>query len=205
MRKSLQACCLALGIVAASIAHAQQYELDLSRIDLSAIDPQAAAAIGGDVLRRAPDPAIDDLFQAVHASSRTPREAALLCGLFEPDADRSMAALQRTVERMGPDSRERFANAFVGVALAGLQGEPAAYDAAQARQALKATVVKAGFLHAGFSAGINASGDDAASREARCTAFGQLVDVLGNEPLETRALATRWLLEQGLTLAVAAR
>lgn len=206
MRNPLYGCCLALCVAGASVgAHAQQYELDLSQVDLSTIDPATVAAIGSDVLRRAPDEAIDGLFQAVRASSRSADEAAMLCALFEPDADRSMAGLQRTVEGMGAASRERFADAFVGIALTGLQGAPRTYDPGSARQALKATVVKAGFLHADFSAGINATGTDAASRDARCGAFRQLVDVLGDEPLPTRALATRWLLDQGLTLAVATR
>lgn len=179
---------------------AQQYEFDLSQLD-----PAAVASVGGDLLRRAPDAAIDDLFQAVRTSAQSPEEAAILCALFEPGADRSAQAIQRTAERLGPASRERFANAFVGIALAGLQGQPQPYDAAAAQQALKATAVKAGFLHDGFGAGLNASGNDPASREARCRSFRQLVGVLGNEPLPTRALATRWLLDQGLTLAVAAR
>jgi hypothetical protein len=118
---------------------------------------------------------------------------------------RSAQALQRTAERLGPASRDRFANAFVGIALAGLQGQPQPYDPVAAQQALKAAAVKAAFLHDGFGAGFNASGNDAASRDARCRSFRQLVGVLGNEPLATRVLATRWLLDQGLTLAVAAR
>lgn len=196
---------LALGLLLGAAAMpgpapAQQYEFDLSQLN-----PVAVASMGGDLLRRAPDPAIDDLFQAVRTSAQSPEEAAILCALFEPDADRSAQAIQRTAERLGPASRDRFANAFVGIALAGLQGQPQPYDPAAAQQALKATAVKATFLHDGFGAGLNASGSDAASREARCRSFRQLVGVLGNEPLPTRALATRWLLDQGLTLAVAAR
>src|SRR3546814_5548631 len=37
-------------------------------VDLSRIDPSAILASAGDVLMRAPDPAIDDLFQATHAA-----------------------------------------------------------------------------------------------------------------------------------------
>jgi hypothetical protein len=190
-------------LAAASVATpsaAQQYAFDLSQLD-----PVAVASVGGDLLRRAPDPAIDHLFQAVQASAQSPAEAAVLCALFEPDADRSAPAFQRAADRLGPASRERFANAFVGIALAGLQGAPQSYDPAAAQQALKAAAVKATFLHEGFGAGLNSTGSDADSREARCRSFGQLVRVLGNEPLPTRALATRWLLDEGLTLAVAAR
>lgn len=201
MRFSFHGCCVGLLLaVATPAAHAQQYEFDLSQLD-----PAAIATVGSDMLRRAPDIAIDDLFQAVRIAAQSPDEAATLCALFEPDADRSMQAFQRAVDRLGPASRDRFANAFVGIALAGMQGQPQPYDPAAARQTLKATAVKTGFLHEGFSAGISATGADAASRAARCSAFRQLVGVLDKEPLATRALATRWLLDQGLTLAVAAR
>ncbi|MGI8560310.1 MAG: hypothetical protein ACR2J7_02500 [Luteimonas sp.] len=194
---------LGLLLLAASVATpsaAQQYEFDLSQFD-----PVAVASVGGDLLRRASDPSIDELFQAVRTSAQSPDEAAILCALFEPDADRSPQAIQRAADRLGPASRERFANALVGIALSGLQGQPQPYDPAAAQQALKAVAVKATFLHDGFGAGLNATGSDADSRKARCRSFGQLVGVLGNEPLPTRALATRWLLDQGLTLAVAAR
>lgn len=201
MNAKLPACCLGLALAAAApVAHAQAPD-----IDFSPLDPVAVAALGSDVLRRAPDAAIDDLFQAVHAASRSREEAAVLCALFEPGADRSLPGLQRAADRLGADSRERFAGAFVGIAIAGLQGQPQPYDPAAAQQALKAAAVKAGFLHEGFGAALNADGDDAVSRDARCRAFRQLVGVLGDEPLPARAAATRWLLDQGLNLALAAR
>lgn len=201
MRLCFHGCCVGLLLtVSMPAVHAQQYEFDLSQFDAAAM-----ATVGSDVLRRAPDSAIDSLFQAVRIAAHSPDEANVLCALFEPEADRSVQAFQRTVARLGPASQDRFANAFVGLALAGLQGQPQPYDPAAARQVLKATAVKATFLHADFSAGINATGSDAASRDARCSAFQKLVDVLGNEPLAARASATRWLLDEGLTLAVATR
>ncbi len=179
-------------------AGAQQYEIDLSRIDASQV-----LALGDDVLSRAPDAAIDGLFQAVHASSRLPGESAALCALFEPDAARDVAAFQRTVDRLGSASRERFALAFTDVAVAGLQGQPQPYDPVQARQVLKSAAVSATFLHDGFMAGMMSEGVDAASREARCRSFRWLVGVLVDVPLADRAAATRWLLREGLTLVSA--
>jgi hypothetical protein len=195
---------LGLGLLLLAAAAVQPSAAQRPAFDLSQLDPVAAASVGSDLVRRAPDAAIDELFQAVHASAQAPQDAAVLCALFEPDADRSAQALQRAVDRLGPESRERFAGALIGIALAGWQGQPQPYDPAAAQQALKVAAVKATFLHDGFGAGLNASGTDAASRDARCRSFRQLVGVLGNEPLETRAAATRWLLDQGLTLAVAA-
>jgi hypothetical protein len=161
--------------------------------------------MGDDVLRRAPDASIDQLFQAVHASSRIPAESAALCALFEPDAARDVVAFQRTVDRLGDASRERFALAFTDVALAGMQGQPQPYDAVQARQVLKQAAVTATFLHDGFMAGLVNEGADDASREARCRSFRWLVGVLVDVPLAERAAATRWLLREGLTLVAPTR
>ncbi|CAN5648307.1 hypothetical protein BH23PSE2_BH23PSE2_10190 [soil metagenome] len=195
---------LGLGALLATASAAHPSAAQRPAFDLSQLDPVAAASVGSDLLRRAPDAAIDELFQAVHASAQAPQDAAVLCALFEPDADRSAPALQRAVDRLGPASRERFADALIRIALAGWQGQPQPYDPAAAQQALKVAAVKATFLHDGFSAGLTADGTDAASRDARCRSFRQLVGVLGNEPLPARAAATRWLLDQGLTLAVTA-
>jgi hypothetical protein len=180
--------------------HAQQPAFDPGRGQANVI-----AGVGGDLLARAPDAAIDSLFQAVAGAARVPQEAAVLCELFDPDATRDVEALQQASGRLGPASRERFAGAFLAIALGGLQGEPVAHDPAAARQVLKSAAVKAGFLHDGFAANLGAAGDDARSRDARCLAFRQLVGVLGLEPLPARAAATRWLLAQGLDLAIAMR
>jgi hypothetical protein len=133
MRRIVLAPLLCLALAAPGIASAQQYEIDLSRLD-----PAAVLSTGGDVLRRASTQSVDELFQAVLQSSREPNEARALCALFEPDARRDLAAFQRTVDTLGPASRNRFANAFTNVAMSGLQGQPQTYDPAVAQQVLRA-------------------------------------------------------------------
>jgi len=197
-RAALHAAALLLcaGLVASPPAPAQRYDIDLSRLD-----PAAVLSLGDEVLLRAPDPAIDSLFKAVHASSRSDTESAALCALFEPDAPRDVTAFQRAVDRLGDASRERFALAFTDIALAGLQGERRQYDPAHARQVLKSAAVSATFLHEGFMLGLASEGTDEASRHARCRSFRWLVGVLDGLPQPDRAAATRWLLREGLTLA----
>lgn len=190
---------LACGLAMAPPAAAQRYAIDLSQLD-----PAAVLSLGDDVLLRAPDPAIDRLFKAVHASSRSDVESTALCALFEPDAARDVAAFQRAVDRLGDASRERFALAFTDIAVAGLQGGLQPYDPAHARQVLKSAAVTATFLHEGFMLGLATEGRDAASREARCRSFRWLVGVLDGLPLADRAAATRWLLREGLTLVAGA-
>lgn len=184
-----------LATAAAADASAQRYDIDLSQLD-----PAMVMAVGGDVLVRAPDSALDQLFQAVHATSRVPEESAVLCALFDPDADRSVPAFQRAANRLGDGSRERFAAAFTQIAVTGLQGQPQPYDPAMAQQVLKSSAVKAAMLHDGFMVGLTTTGTDAASREARCRSFRWIVGVLKDAPVPQRAAATRWLLQEGLTL-----
>lgn len=169
--------------------------------DLSQFDPTAILQLGDDVLLRAPDPAIDRLFKAVHASSRSESESAALCALFEPGAARDIGAFQRTAERMGEASRDRFALAFADIALGGLQGPLQPWDPGHAQQVLKQAAVTAGFLHDGFAAGLAADGADEASRQARCRSFRWLVGVLDGLPQDDRTAATRWLLREGLSWA----
>jgi hypothetical protein len=189
---------LALSCLVTMPASAQQYSIDLSQLD-----PAAVLAAGNDVLLRAPDSAIDDLFQAVHASSRSDAESQALCALFHPDADRSVAGFQRTVDRLGDASRERFATAFTSVAVGGLQGQIQPYDPAAAQQVLKSAAVTATLLHEGFMVGMTTTGDDPASRDARCRSFRWMVGVVKDLPMAQRAAATRWLLQEGLTLVAA--
>ena len=190
-----RACGLVLAIGVVLPASAQHYDIDLSRSD-----PAAGLSLGEDVLLRAPDPAIDRLFKAVHASSRSDAESAALCALFEPEAARDIAAFQRTVDRLGVASRERFAMAFTDIAITGLQGQRQPYDATHARQVLKSAAVSATFLHDGFMLGLASEGRDEAGRHARCQSFRWLVGVLDSLPQPDRAAATRWLLQEGLTL-----
>lgn len=186
--------CAALAWPAFAQAH-QSYEFDLS-----AFDPAAAALLAEDVLFRAPDADIDRLFRAVHATSQDPGEARVMCALFEPGADRSPAAWQRAANALGEASRQRFMDALAMIAISGLQGARQPYDAAAAQQVVKSAGAKAMFLHEGFTAGMAASGDDQAGRDARCRSFQWLVDALEGFPLADRAAATRYLLGEGLAL-----
>ena len=86
-------------------------------------------------------------------------EADALCGLFDPGADRSLAGLNAVASQLGPASRARFANAVANVLVGAMQSPPQRYDAAAARQSLKAAGVTAAILHDGFVAGLNADGN----------------------------------------------
>ena len=162
------------------------------------VDPDVLADSGSDLLRRAPDDAIDELFQAVHAASRNEDEARALCGLFEPDADRSLAGLNAVAMRLGPTSRERFATAVADALVGATQSPPQPYDAAAALQSLKAAGATAAILHDGFVRGLNASGTEADSRDARCQSLRWLLDAMQARPRRERAAMTRWLLDQGV-------
>jgi hypothetical protein len=159
-------------------------------------DPGALLADGQSLLRRAPDREIDALFQALHGASREPAEAAALCALFQPQADRSLAGLNQAASRLGPTTRERFALAVADVLVAATRSPPQAFDPAQARQALKAAGATAAILDEDFLPGLH--GDDP---DARCRSFGLLLDGLAMRPLPERAAVTRLLLFEGLTLA----
>jgi hypothetical protein len=191
-----RACTLFLaGVLAAAPAFAQ----DEYVVDLSQIDPSALLASAGDVLMRAPDSAIDELFQATHAAAQSPRDAKILCALFDPHADRSFEVLAATANRLGADSRERFAIALTNIAAAGLQNPRQPYDAAAAEQTLKSAGVTAMLLHDDFLLGMTAEGNDAAARDARCRSFGWMLDALQAVPTEQRVAATRLMLNEGLT------
>jgi hypothetical protein len=163
-----------------------------------ALDPGVLVA-GNDLLQRAPDREIDALFQAVHAASRDQRQAQALCALFVPGADRSIEALNTAAMALDPASRERFAGAVAAVLLAALQSPPQPWDAAAARQALKAAGATAAILHDGFLTGLNADGDDADSRGSRCRSLRWLLDAMDSRPAPERAAMTRLLLAQGMT------
>lgn len=193
--RTLLATSLLCLFLAAPAAQAQQ-----QRIDLSGFDPAEILAGANDVLLRAPDASLDRLFQAVHASSKIPGEAKVLCALFDADADRSLVGFQRAANTLGPSSRERFVGAVTEVATLGLQSPRQPYDPVAARQVLKSSGVTAMLLHEGFMAGMTATGDDPASRAARCQSFQQMLGVLKDQPLAQRASATRFLLNEGLSI-----
>lgn len=161
-------------------------------------DPSVLAA-GGDLLQRAPDREIDQLFQAVHAAAQTPAESDALCGLFDPQADRSLAGLNAVASQLGPDSQARFANAVANVLVGAMQSSPQRYDAAAARQSLKAAGVTAAILHDGFVAGLNADGNAPDARSARCQSLRWLLDAMQARPVAERVAMTRLLLDEGLT------
>lgn len=194
-----------IGFAPAQGAATQRYgAIDIEQA-LSGIDIDALIGEAGGVLMRAPDSAIDGLFQAVHASAQVPKEADTMCRLLEPDADRSLEAIGRAANRLGPDSRERFTVAVAEIATTGLQNPPQAYDAVAARQVLKSAGVTAMLLHDGFLAGLSASGSDRASRDARCRSMRWMLDALQDVPLAQRASATRLLLNEGLTMLAQSR
>ncbi len=156
-------------------------------------DPSVLVADGRSLLQRAPDTAVDGLFQAVHTSARDPADAQVMCALFDPAADRSLEGLNSAASRLGEQSRLRFADAAVNVFVAAAQSPPQPFDRAQATQWLKAAGVRASLLHDGFVAGLN-GGDHA----ARCNSVGALLDVLAQRPVAERAAVTRLLLGEGL-------
>lgn len=161
-------------------------------------DPSVLAADTRTLLQRAPDASVDGLFQAVHAAWRVPGDALVLCGLFEPDADRSLEGLNAAAARLSPASQDRLLLAVMDVMLAASQSPPQPFDAGAARQALKSNLARAAILHDGFAAGLMAEGGDAASREARCDALGAMLDTLHARPAAERAQVTRLLLDEGL-------
>jgi hypothetical protein len=195
MPARFRACAFFLAIVLAATPAIAQDEYV---VDLSQIDPAALLASAGDVLLRAPDTAIDDLFQATHAAAQSPRDAKILCTLFDPHADRGFEALAATANRLGADSRERFAIALANIAAGGLQNPRQPYDAAAAKQTLKSAGVTALLLHDDFLVGMTADGSDVAARDARCRSFGWMLDALRDVPVAQRVAATRLLLNEGL-------
>ena len=161
-------------------------------------DPGVLTASGSDLLRRAPDAEIDGLFQAVHGASRDAHETQAMCALFEPDADRSLDGLNAAASQLGPASRERFGSAIADALLAAVQSPRQPFDAAAARQAVKAAGVTAAILHDGFVAGLTTTAGDAVSRAARCQSLRWLLDAMQARPQPERAAMTRLLLDQGL-------
>lgn len=163
-------------------------------------DPAVLAASGSDLLKRAPPPQMDAVFQAVHAVAANDAEAGALCALLQPDADRSLAGLNTFALQLGPDSRARFGNALADLLVTAVQSAPQPYDPAAAQQSLKASAVTAALLHDGFMAGFQADNTDK-GRDARCQSVRWLLDAMQSRPQLERASMTRLLLDQGLALA----
>lgn len=166
-------------------------------LDTWGFDPAVLVADGMELLSRAPDQAVDGLFQAVHAAASEPGEADALCALFEPDADRSLAGMNDAAQGLDPDSRERFALAVAEVLVEATHNPPQPFDEVAARQSLKSAGATAAILHADFLPGMQGDGD------ARCRSFGMLLDALAERPMGERAAVTRLLLREGLSRAAA--
>lgn len=179
-----------LAVAAAVPAARAQQAPDLSWL---ALDPSILVAGGSDLVRRAPPPAVDALLQAITASAREPAEAAAVCALFDPGADRGLDGLNEAASRLPPQSRERLATAATGLLLGALQAPPQAWDEAAARTALKQAGVRAAFLQDGFLAGLQGT-----DHEARCRSVGALLEVLSARPLEERVGVARLLMFEGL-------
>lgn len=186
-------------IVACVSLPALAQQRDAYEIDLSGVDAAMVLAGAEDVMLRASDRDIDGLYQAVLEASRSDQESQMLCALFDPSADRSLAGLQRVANGLGQQSRARFADAALAIAMAGMQNPLQPYDPAFGSQALRRAGVTVMLVYDGFTVGIAATGDDPGSREARCRSFRQLVDVLQDFELAERAAATRYLMLEGLT------
>lgn len=179
----------ATALACAPVLHAQQ--------DAWAFDPQALMAGGIELIRRTPDRELDGLLAAVHGAAQSPQEAAAMCALFDPQARRDLGALQATAARLGPQSRERFANAVADVLVAAVQSPPQPVDPVLGRQALKSAGASAAIRHEEFLAGLQADGGDDTARATRCRSLRWLLDGLQSRPLPERAAAMRLLLEEG--------
>lgn len=190
-RHRLYAALLGLALAVPAAASAQDFE------SFEGFDPAVLMGGVGDVLARTPDAQVDGLFTALHGSMRQPAEAEAICSLFDADADRGIDSLNAVAMRLPEASRQRFADAIAQVVVAGLQGQPQAWDRAAAAQALKANGTRAAILHDGFTAGLAQD----ASRDARCNSLGAMLDVLAERPQNERVPVTRLLLEQGLAAA----
>lgn len=187
----LHATLLAAALAVPATAGAQDFE------GFEGFDPAVLMGGVGDVLARTPDAQVDGLFQALHGSMQQPSEASAICSLFDAGADRGIDSLNDVAMRLPESSRQRFADAIANVVVAGLQGQPQAWDRSAAAQALKANGTRAALLHDGFTAGLAQD----ASRDARCNSLGAMLDVLADRPREERVPVTRLLLEQGLAAA----
>ncbi|WP_158983206.1 hypothetical protein [Lysobacter panacisoli] len=163
-------------------------------------DPGALMGDGRELLLRAPDASVDGLFQAVHASARSPQDSRVLCELFDPSAERSLEGYNGLAAQLSEDSRIRFADAATEFFLAAAQSPRQPYDAAFAQQALKAAGVRAALLNDGFVAGLNGT-----DHTARCRSVGWLLDSLQSRPAAERASVMRLLLSQGLDYLALAR
>ncbi len=167
-------------------------------------DPQALMAHSEAVIARSPDATLDLLFQAVVEAARQPRELQAMCSVFDPRAQRDLAAVNRIALRLGPASQRRFRHATEALLEAARSAPPQPYDPQLAQRALRQAAVAAAMLYDGFVAAMNGierigtGRDDPSSRHARCRALRQLLDTVSMRPLNERAMITRLLMREGL-------
>jgi len=161
-------------------------------------DPQLLLASSKSVIQRAPDASLDQLFQAVAVAARQPQELQAMCVIFDPRAQRDLAALNRIALNLSQTSQQNFQRATEILLRDSRAAAAQPYDAAQAQRALRQAAVAAAMLFDGFLAAINHPASDPASQRARCRALRQLLDVISMRPLAERALITRLLLREGL-------
>lgn len=161
-------------------------------------DTQLLLARSDTVMRKAPESAIDDLFQAVRHASTNPEELALMCAFFDPGSRHDLAAVNQAALQFSPDSQRRFQRATDRLLQVHEQEPDQPYDDAVARQSLRQAAVAAGMLFEGFVAAIQSEGRDAASRRARCRALNQLLGTVSMRPRSERVMITRLLMREGL-------
>lgn len=161
-------------------------------------DPQVLLARSGQIMRNAPDPAIDRLFQAVWQSAQQPQELRVMCAFFQPGARRDLASVNRAALRFSAPSQRRFQEATDSLLQIAEHAPPQPYDAALAQHALTQAAVTAAMLHDGFVAGLNTSGADVASREARCRSLRLLLGTVSMRSQSERAMIMRLLMREGM-------
>lgn len=161
-------------------------------------DPQQLLARSEAVIERAPDASLDQLFQSVAEAARSPQELSAMCALFDPQARRDLAAINRTALRFGDASQRRFQQATDALLQTAQAAPPQPYDPQLAQRALRQAAVTAAMLYDGFVAGLNGAGSDAVSQQARCRSLRQLLDIVSMRPLGERAMITRLLMREGL-------
>ncbi|MEO6170411.1 MAG: hypothetical protein ABIO84_05700 [Lysobacter sp.] len=180
-------------LLGSSLLPAKAQQSAAGAIEQWGFDPSALVADGHELLLRAPDSAIDRVFQAARVSLADPNEAAVLCPLFDPGSDRSLAALNEVANRLGPEHSSRFAGAVANLFVAAVQSPRQPFDKKAALQGLKSSGVRAALINDGFVAGLNGS-----DQQARCRSIRWLMDDLHGQPLQQRAAVTRLLLAEGL-------
>lgn len=183
---------LMLCVLIASNADARE------RPETWAFDPQLLMHSGEAVIERASDASVDRLFQAVAMAARQPQELQMMCAVFDPRAQRDLAALNRVASGMSESSQRNFQRATEVMLRESRTAGPQHYEAEHAKRALRQAAVTAAMLFDGFPAAINNPNSDPASQRARCRALRQLLDAISMRSLSERAMITRLLMREGL-------